>query len=68
MEKEKNKKKTINMMSQATSVKDQGVGSAYIEQVKLVREGLSDKSIYTKTLKWRRILLTIIPLIHLISF
>lgn len=43
MEKEKNKKKTINMMSQATSVKGQGVGSAYIEQVKLVREGLSDK-------------------------
>ena len=36
-------KKTINMMSQATSVKGQGVGSAYIEQVKLVREGLSDK-------------------------
>ena len=37
------KKKTINMMSQATSVKGQGVGSAYMEQVKLVREGLSDK-------------------------
>lgn len=36
-------KKTINMMSQATSVKGQGVGSAYIEQVKLVREGLSQK-------------------------
>ena len=35
--------KTINMMSQATSVKGQGVGSAYMEQVKLVREGLSDK-------------------------
>lgn len=36
-------KKTINMISQATSVKGQGVGSAYMEQVKLVREGLSDK-------------------------
>ena len=36
-------KKSINMMSQATSVKGQGVGSAYIEQVKLVKEGLSDK-------------------------
>lgn len=36
-------KKTINMQSQATSVKGQGVGSAYMEQVKLVREGLSDK-------------------------
>lgn len=35
--------KTINMMSQATSVKGQGVGSAYMEQVKLVKEGLSDK-------------------------
>lgn len=37
------KKHTINMMSQATSVKGQGVGSAYMEQVALVREGLSDK-------------------------
>lgn len=36
-------KKTINMQSQATSVKGQGVGSAYMEQVKLVKEGLSDK-------------------------
>lgn len=36
-------KHTINMMSQATSVKGQGVGSAYMEQVKLVKEGLSDK-------------------------
>lgn len=36
-------KKTINMMSAATSVKGQGVGSAYMEQVKLVREGLADK-------------------------
>lgn len=36
-------KKTINMVSQATSVKGQGVGSAYMEQVKLVREGLGDK-------------------------
>lgn len=31
------------MMSSATKVKGQGVGSAYIEQVNLVREGLSDK-------------------------
>lgn len=36
-------KHTINMMSQATSVKGQGVGSAYMEQVKLVKEGLNDK-------------------------
>ncbi|MDE7229839.1 MAG: glycosyltransferase family 4 protein [Oscillospiraceae bacterium] len=36
-------KKTINMVSRATSVKGQGVGSAYMEQVKLVREGLADK-------------------------
>lgn len=42
-EKRKTIKKTINMVSQATSVKGQGVGSAYIEQVKLVKEGLSDK-------------------------
>lgn len=31
------------MISQATSVKGQGVGSAYMEQVALVKEGLSDK-------------------------
>lgn len=37
------KKRTINMISKATSVKGQGVGSAYMEQVKLVREGLADK-------------------------
>ena len=37
------KRKTINMVSQATSVKGQGVGSAYMEQVRLVKEGLSDK-------------------------
>ncbi len=36
-------KHTINMMSQATSVKGQGVGSAYMEQVKLVKEGLNHK-------------------------
>lgn len=36
-------KKTINMVSRATTVKGQGVGSAYMEQVKLVREGLADK-------------------------
>ncbi|MCM1165103.1 MAG: glycosyltransferase family 4 protein [Lachnospiraceae bacterium] len=38
-----NNKKTINMVSKATSVKGQGVGSAYLEQVKLVREGLAEK-------------------------
>lgn len=37
------KKKTINMVSRAVSVKGQGVGSAYIEQVKLIREELSEK-------------------------
>lgn len=37
------KKKTINMISKATSVKGQGVGSAYLEQVRLVKEGLADK-------------------------
>ena len=31
------------MMSSATKVKGQGVGSAYIEQVNLVKNGLSDK-------------------------
>mgnify|MGYP000799103719 CR=1 FL=1 len=36
-------KTTINMMSSATSVKGQGVGSAYIEQVGLVSSELSDK-------------------------
>lgn len=36
-------KKTINMVSRAVSVKGQGVGSAYLEQVKLIREGLSEK-------------------------
>ena len=43
LKKEQNMKHTINMMSSATSVKGQGVGSAYMEQVKLVREGLADK-------------------------
>jgi 1,2-diacylglycerol-3-alpha-glucose alpha-1,2-galactosyltransferase len=33
---------TINMLSKADSVKGQGVGSAYLEQVKLVTEGASD--------------------------
>lgn len=37
------KKSTINMMSSATKVKGQGVGSAYMEQVSLVKSGLSDK-------------------------
>lgn len=36
-------KTTINMMSSATSVKGQGVGSAYIEQAGLVSSELSDK-------------------------
>ena len=36
------KKITINMLSNADSVKGQGVGSAYLEQVKLVKEGASD--------------------------
>ena len=39
----KGKKITINMKSQATSVPGQGVGSAYLEQVALVKENLSDK-------------------------
>ena len=34
---------TINMLSSADSVKGQGVGSAYIEQVALVGEGLKGK-------------------------
>lgn len=33
----------INMLSSATSVKGQGVGSAYIEQVNLVKEGLANE-------------------------
>lgn len=37
------KKATINMMSAADSIKGQGVGSAYLEQVALVSEELSDK-------------------------
>lgn len=34
---------TVNMKSQATSVPGQGVGSAYMEQVRLIKEELSDK-------------------------
>ncbi|WIV12998.1 glycosyltransferase family 4 protein [Proteiniborus sp. MB09-C3] len=34
---------TINMLSSAEKVKGQGVASAYIEQVNLVKNGLSDK-------------------------
>ena len=34
---------TINMLSRADSVKGQGVLSAYQEQVRLVREELSDE-------------------------
>lgn len=41
------KKITVNMMSDATSVKGQGVGSAYLEQVALVSERLSDKFEFT---------------------
>ncbi|WP_155964458.1 glycosyltransferase family 4 protein [Streptococcus ruminantium] len=36
-------KKIINMMSSATKVSGQGVGSAYLEQVDLVKKGLSDR-------------------------
>ena len=36
-------KYTINMVSSADTVKGQGVGSAYEEQVKLVKEGLNDR-------------------------
>lgn len=36
-------KKKINMLSSADSVKGQGVGSAYLEQVDLVTKGLSDE-------------------------
>lgn len=36
-------KKIINMMSSATKVSGQGVGSAYLEQVELVKTGLSDE-------------------------
>lgn len=36
-------KYTINMVSRANTVKGQGVGSAYDEQVGLVREGLADR-------------------------
>ncbi len=37
------KKITVNMKSQATTVPGQGVGSAYMEQVKLIKEELADK-------------------------
>ena len=37
------RKITINMRSQATSVPGQGVGSAYMEQVRLIKEELGDK-------------------------
>ena len=33
---------SINMLSSADKVAGQGVGSAYLEQVNLVREGASD--------------------------
>lgn len=39
----KNGRITVNMKSQATSVPGQGVGSAYLEQVRLIKEELSDK-------------------------
>lgn len=38
---------TINMLSSAEKVKGQGVASAYLEQVRLVKEGLEDYKIYT---------------------
>ncbi len=34
---------SINMLSSADKVKGQGVGSAYLEQVNLVKEGLKDE-------------------------
>lgn len=36
-------KKVINVLSSATKVEGQGVGSAYVEQVNLIQERLSDK-------------------------
>ncbi|WP_240328870.1 MULTISPECIES: glycosyltransferase [unclassified Granulicatella] len=46
------KKSQINMLSSATSVKGQGVGSAYIEQVNLVKDGLADEfDIFENALK-----------------
>ncbi|MBO6232093.1 MAG: glycosyltransferase family 4 protein [Ruminiclostridium sp.] len=39
----KSDKITVNMKSQATSVPGQGVGSAYLEQVRLIKEDLGDK-------------------------
>ena len=36
------KRIVINMLSNADKVEGQGVGSAYLEQVKLVSEGASD--------------------------
>lgn len=44
--------RTINMLSSADKVKGQGVGSAYIEQVNLVREGLKDE--YTVTINEKK--------------
>lgn len=44
--------RTINMLSSADKVKGQGVGSAYIEQVNLVREGLKDE--YTITVNEKK--------------
>ena len=41
--KPKGNKITVNMKSQATSVPGQGVGSAYLEQVRLIKEDLGDK-------------------------
>lgn len=38
---------TINMISKADSVKGQGVGSAYLEQVALVKEELNDRFFVT---------------------
>lgn len=41
-------KTVINMMSSATKVEGQGVGSAYLEQVSLVREALADEFLVTE--------------------
>jgi 1,2-diacylglycerol-3-alpha-glucose alpha-1,2-galactosyltransferase len=43
MKKEEERMPTINMLSSADKIKGQGVSSAYIEQVNLVKEGLKHK-------------------------
>ncbi len=43
---------TINMLSSATKVKGQGVSSAYLEQVELVKNGLKDYEIKINSFKY----------------